>query len=104
LYIFCDGPKEGTSQADIERIKAVRRLVREENWVGKIYIKESKTNRGLARSIIDGVTEVIEKYGRVIVLEDDLELSSGFLKYMNDALEFYNDEERVMHISGFMIS
>ncbi|MCK5741960.1 MAG: glycosyltransferase family 2 protein [Chlorobi bacterium] len=102
LYIFCDGPKEGTSQADIERIKAVRALIREENWTRKIYIKEAETNKGLARSIIDGVTEVVEQQGRVIVLEDDLELSPGFLKYMNDALEFYNDEERVMHISGFM--
>lgn len=102
LHIYCDGPKERATQADLDRIKAVRQLIREENWTAKVYIKEAESNKGLARSIIDGVTEVVEKHGRVIVLEDDLELSPGFLKYMNDALEFYQDEERVMHVSGYM--
>lgn len=62
---------------------------------------ESKANRGLAASIIDGVTKVIGKYGKAIVLEDDLVLASGFLKYMNMALDAYEDESKVWSISGF---
>ena len=65
-------------------------------------IIERDENRGLADSIISGVTEIVNRYGRIIVLEDDLVLSSQFLNYMNDALEIYKDSEKVMHISGYM--
>ncbi len=60
------------------------------------------TTKGLADSIVGGVTEVINKHNRVIVLEDDIITSPGFLEYMNDALDFYEQEEKVMHISGYM--
>lgn len=59
-------------------------------------------NFGLANNIIDGVTQIVNKYGRVIVLEDDIVTGKYFLRFMNDALEFYKDEERVMHLSGYM--
>jgi hypothetical protein len=55
----------------------------------------------LANSIISGVTQVIEQYGKVIVLEDDLLTSPNFLDYMNQALSFYEKKERVLSISGF---
>ncbi|WP_211209218.1 hypothetical protein [Succinispira mobilis] len=56
----------------------------------------------MANSIINGVTEVVNKYGRIIVLEDDIVTSKWFLKYMNDALEVYKDEEKVMTIGGYL--
>jgi hypothetical protein len=63
---------------------------------------ERPTNWGLARSVIAGVSEVCESHGRVIVLEDDLVVSRYFLDYMNDALNRYESEERVMQISAHM--
>ena len=62
----------------------------------------AERNLGLADSIVEGVTRLSDEYGSVIVLEDDLITSPFFLKYMNDALEFYKDQERVMQISGYM--
>jgi hypothetical protein len=63
---------------------------------------ERKTNFGLARSIIDGVTSLCEKYGRVIVLEDDLVTSPHFLTFMNDGLESYAEDDRVQSVCGYM--
>ena len=64
-------------------------------------LRQSERNKGLAASIIDGVTAVCEEYGRVIVMEDDLITSSGFLSFMNQALDHYSDEQSVWHISGW---
>ena len=70
-------------------------------WCKSIVIKKSTNNKGLAASIISGVKEIIDLYGRVIVLEDDLVVSKGFLKYMNEALACYEKEDNVWAISGF---
>jgi hypothetical protein len=99
LFIFCDAPKHAEDWTSVEQ---VRKIVRSRQWCGKVRIIERKENLGLARSIISGVTELCDKFGRVIVLEDDLLLSPQFLNYMNDALSKYADRPRVMHIAGYM--
>jgi hypothetical protein len=68
----------------------------------KISIRQQPQNLGLARSIITGVTELSAAYGRVIVLEDDLVVAPGFLTFMNQALDRYENEPRVMQVSGYM--
>lgn len=101
LYIYSDGAKENSSQADQANIQQVRELLKERNWCGKIEVIEQTKNLGLAASVIKGVTEVVQRHGRVIVLEDDLLTNRGFLSYMNAALEYYKDKEKVACISGF---
>jgi hypothetical protein len=99
LYIFCDGAKRPEDAAAVQQ---VRDVVAARQWCGTVEIIESDANKGLACSIIAGVGRLCEEYGRVIVLEDDLIVSPYFLRYMNDALELYRDEEMVMQISGYM--
>lgn len=101
LYIFCDGIRKNESPENLAKIEAVRAVCRKKQWTKEVIIREKEANSGLAASIIDGVTELVNKYGKVIVLEDDLETSPGFLRYMNDALDHYEQEEKVMHISGY---
>lgn len=102
LYIYSDGQKENAGKEEEEKIQEVRELIRSKEWCKEVHIIESERNKGLADSIIHGVTEVVNKYGKIIVLEDDIVTSKGFLKYMNDALALYQEEDRVMHISGYM--
>ncbi len=102
LYIFCDGPKENVNEETLQGIEAVRMHVRNEKRFKEVIVKDSLQNKGLANSIIEGVTEVVNKHGKIIVLEDDLVLSKGFLEYMNEALRLYEADEKVMHISGYM--
>ena len=99
LIIYSDGAK---NKSAYESVSQVRDYVETVDGFKKVTIITRDKNWGLANSIIDGVTQVIKKYGKVIVLEDDLVTSPFFLRYMNDALEFYKDEDKVMHVSGYI--
>jgi hypothetical protein len=102
LYVYIDGPKPEADSDVLSKINAVRSLVRECNWCGVVNIIESPKNKGLAQSIIDGVTEVVSRHGRVIVLEDDLVCSSSFLRFMNDFLNVYESDESVISATGYV--
>lgn len=101
LYVFCDGPKAGVNDEVLNKIEAVRKVCREETRFKKVVIIEQSTNKGLALSIIEGISKVIQEHKKIIVLEDDIVTSPGFLNYMNDALTVYASEEKVMHVNGF---
>lgn len=98
LYIFCDGPKK---LDDIEKVNKVREIVTKIKGFKNVKISMSDNNLGLAKSIISGVTDIINQHGKVIVLEDDLLTSRYFLKYMNDALNFYENCPNIWSISGY---
>jgi hypothetical protein len=104
LHVFCDGPKSDASEGDRRAIMDTKSIVRERQWCGEVHVHETESNLGLARSIRQGVTTVLDSHERVIVLEDDIETSPGFLAYMNQALELYASESRVMHISAYVPS
>ncbi len=100
LYIYADGPPANTSKKTESptRVDAVRRLIRQERWqqsFARVHLIEAESNLGLAPSVIRGVSTVLERYDRVIVLEDDVLLSPYFLEFMNQGLELYRDDERV---------
>jgi len=102
LYIYADGPKENSSEIEIESIKKVRKIIREKQWCKLVHIIESESNHGLAASIIRGVSEVNNKHKKVIVLEDDILTSPWFLSYMNEALDVYQHVSNVFSVSGYM--
>lgn len=99
LIIFSDGAK---SEKDIDKVKSVRDFIKTINGFNEIEIIERDKNYGLAENIINGVTLIINNYKKVIVVEDDLYVSSFFLKFMNDALDFYENEEKVGSIHGYV--
>jgi hypothetical protein len=98
LFIFADGPKK--NKEDLE-IKQVREIINNVSGFKKVYVKESPINLGLAQSIVGGVTEILNRYKSIIVLEDDIITSPFFLNYMNEALEMYKEDIEVMHVSGY---
>jgi len=102
LFVFADGPKENASDADRARIRETRDLACSRPWTNRVTLIESSTNQGLAASIVKGVSRVLAEFDRVIVLEDDIVTSPGFLEFLNRGLEVYANEPRVMHLSGYM--
>ena len=100
LFIYCDGPREDASEEQRGRVEEARKVARMQQWCREVHIIESPINKGLGTSIISGVTEVINKFGRVIVVEDDLKTSPFFLSYMNKCLDYYKDRKSVFSISG----
>lgn len=97
LYIFSDAAKDEAAKPLVDE---VRTFIHSISGFKQIHFVEREENWGLARNIIDGVTRLVNEYGRVIVLEDDLITAPYFLRFMNDALETYKDEEKVGHIQA----
>ena len=97
LYVFSDAAR---SAEDAAAVEMVRKEIADIQGYRSVSVVERNENFGLARSIIEGVTSIVNRYGRVIVLEDDLVVSPYFLRFMNDALEVYKDEPRVGHIQA----
>ncbi|MFC6876172.1 sugar transferase [Flavobacterium myungsuense] len=98
FIIYSDGPKNSLEE---EVICEVRKYLKTISGFKTITIYESPLNKGLANSIINGVTEIINIHKKAIVLEDDLITSENFLYFMNSALEFYENNENVFSISGY---
>ncbi len=101
IYIFQDGSKNPFDILENNRITEVTRCINNANWPTPPIYTKSKINKGLANSIIDGINVVLKEHDYAIILEDDIELSNGFLKYMNECLKMYFNNEKVMHISGY---
>ncbi len=99
LFVFSDGPK---NEFDKIKVNNVRRYLETITGFRSIEIIKKEKNIGLANSIISGVTDIVNKFGKIIVLEDDLVTSPFFLLYMNDGLNFYEKEERVISIHGYI--
>lgn len=100
LFIFSDA---GKTQADIPGVEQVRSYLRTITGFKSIHISEASSNKGLAASIVEGVTEVLRSHRTVIVLEDDLVVSFNFLAFMNQCLNFYQAYSNVLSISGYTI-
>ncbi len=99
LMVFADGPR---GEAELGDVTTVRRYLRTVVGFRSVTVVERDQNLGLANSIIEGVTQVLRQRDRVIVMEDDLVTSRFFLRFMNEALDYYEDDERVASIHGYV--
>lgn len=101
LYVFSDGPKEDATEEQKNKIVHVRNYIHTITGFKQIIIEEAPFNKGLANSVIYGVTKVINKHGKVIVIEDDIVTHPFFLRFMNDCLERYENRKDIFMIGGF---
>jgi len=98
LYIFSDAPQKG----DEEIVQKVRDYIHTVDGFKKVHIVERETNGRVANNR-GGFQWLLDKYGKAIFLEDDIVTAPGFLQFMNDALEFYKDNEKITFVSGYVI-
>lgn len=98
LIIFSDAAKHDHEKTVVEEVREYLCTI---SGFRSVTIHKSQINKGLANSIIDGVTQIINEYGKVIVLEDDLETSSNFLLFMNQSLKFYESYPDIISVSGY---
>lgn len=98
LFIFSDGPK---SPDDKEKIDRVRSILGEENRFKSVSLNLKPENIGLADSVIEGVSEIIDRFGKVIVVEDDIYTANNFLSFLNNALNQFENTKSVYSISGY---
>lgn len=100
LYVFVDGARQN-KPGEAEKVQAVQDYVKTITGFKAVHYHFSDKNKGLGNSIISGVGQVIGKYGKAIILEDDLVLAENFLSFMNQGLERYEKEEKVFSICGY---
>ncbi|MFA2856816.1 glycosyltransferase [Bacillus paranthracis] len=98
IFIFSDAPR---NENDVEDVKRVRGIIDKIDGFKNVTVIRAEHNKGLANSVINGITEIINEYGTVIVLEDDLITSPYFLSYMNQSLKFYSEDLKIWSISGY---
>ncbi len=101
LYIFADGPKANASPDQLDKIRQVREYLPTIRGFKTVHITLSEQNKGLANSIVYGVTTIVNQYGRVIVVEDDIVTSTHFLRYLNESLDLYERDDDVICINSF---
>lgn len=99
LIIFSDAAK---LEAQAKKVCEVRQYIQHINGFRSVTVIERERNLGLAKSIIDGVSKIVGEQGRIIVLEDDMVTSPFFLTYMNEALEKYANDDRIVSIHGWL--
>lgn len=99
LFVYSDGPRKLDDEGAVNQ---VRNYIRNISGFRNVSIIERETNLGCANSIISGVTEIVNRFGQIIVVEDDILTSPYFLKYMNEMLDHYRDSEKVICIHGYI--
>lgn len=101
LYIFVDYIDDEQKRVQCQPLYT---FLDDEAWKNKfkqVNITYAKSHKGLANSVINGVSQIMNKYGKVIVLEDDIVTIPSFLQFMNECLDYYEDDLRVWSISGY---
>ena len=97
LIVYADGAKGVDDRPEVEAARRVAKKLLGDR--AEFYFSER--NKGLANSVIEGVNDTLERFGKIIVIEDDLILASGFLRFMNEALSRYANNERIYQVSGY---
>lgn len=98
VIVYGDGPRNSDDDRAVEKTREIAKLLLGSR--AEYHFRDK--NAGLAASVLEGVSDVVSRFGRVIVLEDDLEIAPGFLTYMNQALECFSDKNEVWQVSGYM--
>ena len=103
IYIYSDAPKDEQSKILVNEVREYIDSLNDKKYFKNVSIEKAQTNKGLAQSVIAGVSYIVGKYGKIIVVEDDLISSLDFLQYMNGALDYYKSSNKIWSISGYTV-
>lgn len=101
LYIFSDGAKNDKAKLQVEEVRQTAKAFAEKNDFKQVVLTESHVNKGLAKSIIEGVTKVLNEYGKAIIIEDDNIASPYLLSFLNMSLDYFADDKTIGALSGY---
>ena len=101
LYIFSDAPADETEVPNVAEVREYLRYFEGNNHFKKVSIIMAEKNKGLEKSLIDGITQIIGQFGKVIVLEDDHLTAPDFIRFVNKALDFYEKDDKIWSVTGF---
>ena len=100
LVLVIDGPRANKA-GDAEKVQQVRDLANRINWTNDVELVFRPENVGLRASVENAVSQVAEKYGKVIVVEDDVKVGADWINYAEFMLEKHKENLKIEHISGY---
>lgn len=97
VYVYVDGPKIG----DEKKVAGVLDYLSQVEGFNKFEVITRPENLGPHENAKQANFEIAGKFGRLIRLEDDIVTATGFLTFMNDALDAYQRHPRVLSVSAY---
>ncbi|MBC6611644.1 nucleotide-diphospho-sugar transferase [Hymenobacter sp. BT507] len=99
LFLAADGPRPN-KDGEKEKCDEVKRIVSNVDWDCDVYTLFREENLGSGKALSSAITWFFSHVEMGIILEDDCLPDVSFFSFCKDVLEFYKDEEKVMHVSG----
>lgn len=99
LLVIADGPRPN-KPGEAEKCAAARAIIDEVDWDCDVQKNFSETNMGTCPRVSSGITWAFELVDKAIILEDDCVASPSFFQYCEELLDRYENDERVMMVSG----
>jgi hypothetical protein len=97
LLVVADGPRFPEEE---EKCAQTREIVKKVNWDCEVLTNFSENNLGCRKRVSSGLDWVFSEVEEAIILEDDCLPALSFFSFCQSLLEYYRDDERIMHISG----
>jgi hypothetical protein len=101
IFIYCDGPKANATEETLTAIRETREIFKAKLSFKSVTIYESETNKGIFDIMTNGISKILNEHGMGIIVEDDILTYPYFLSFCNKGLDFYQNNQRVMAISGY---
>lgn len=98
IFVFCDGPR---NIRDLPKLKEVHQVIDKISGFKKVHVVKREINHGVKNSIVSGINEVLENHQNIIIVEDDILCAKSFLRFINECLDFYENDQKVWCITGF---
>ncbi len=99
LLVIGDGPNPDRVD-DAARVAACRQLLETVDWDCDVETCYARQNMGCRLRMGTGLTWAFSRAQRLIILEDDCLPNVDFFPFMNQMLDRYADDPRVMMVSG----
>ena len=99
LIVIADGPRTN-KKGEEEACAAARAITEKVDWQCRVVKHYAKKNLGCRDRVASGLDLVFSEFDRAIILEDDCVPEPSFFRFCDELLERYNNDERVMAISG----
>lgn len=97
LFVIADAPAK---PEDEEKCRQCRAIIERVDWDCEVFKKYPEQNVGAKNNVPEGVQWVFSQVDECIFLEDDCLPDQSFFSFCESLLEYYRDDERVMHING----
>ncbi len=99
LYVGADGPREDVP-ADAEKCRRTREILNRIDWDCEVKTLFREKNLGCRNNMAQTISWFFDQVEEGIILEEDCLPDPNFFRYCEELLEYYRNDQRIMHIGG----